>query len=63
MEKTKIIEDPNEKILKLTGRRKILFETMRRLHPKGSAKAQSQMCEELHDERIEHYINHVFNKK
>lgn len=62
MEKTKIIEEHIEKILKLTGRRKILFETMRKLHPKGNPKAQFEMCEELHDERIEYYINSVFNR-
>ena len=56
MEKNKIIEEPTEKILKLTGRRKILFETMRKLYPKGNPKAQSKMCEELHDERIEHFF-------
>lgn len=62
MEKTKIIEESEENILKLTGKRKILFETIRKLYPKGNIKAQYEMCEELHDERIEHYINSVFNR-
>ena len=62
MEKTKIIVASEEKYFNLTDRRKVLFETMRRLHPKGNPKAQSKMCEELHNERIEHYINHIFNR-
>jgi hypothetical protein len=62
MKKTKIIVDSEEKDIKLVGRRKVLFETMRRLHPKGNPEMQSKMCGELHDERIEYYINSVFTK-
>lgn len=62
MEKTKIIVDYKEKEFNLTDRRKVLFETMRRLHPKGNPEMQSKMCEELNDERIEHYINSIFNR-
>jgi hypothetical protein len=62
MEKTKIIVASKEKDFNLTGRRKVLFETMRRLHPKGNTEMQSKMCEELRDERIEHYINSIFNR-
>lgn len=62
MEKTKIIVASKEKDFNLTARRKVLFETMRRLHPKGNPKAQSKMCKELRDERIEHYINSIFNR-
>lgn len=62
MEKTKIIVDSKEKEFNLTDRRKVLFETMRRLHPKGNPDMQSKMCEELNDERIEHYINNIFNR-
>jgi hypothetical protein len=62
MEKTKIIIASKQKDFNLTDRRKVLFETIRRLHPKGNPKAQSKMCEELHDERIEYYINSVFNR-
>jgi hypothetical protein len=62
MKKTKIIEDPKEKDFKLTGRRKVLFETMRKLYPKGNPEMQFKMCDELHDGRIEHYINSIFNR-
>lgn len=62
MEKTKIIVDSKEKEFNLTDRRKVLFETTRRLHPKGNPEMQSKMCEELNDERIEHYINSIFNR-
>ena len=60
MKKHRILSDSIGKNIKLTDRREILFETMRKLYPKGNPDMQFKMCDELSDKRVEYYINSVF---
>lgn len=59
--KIEIIGEYEEDISTLTGKRKILFNNMRKLHPKGNEKAQMGLCLDLDDSRVDHYINCIFN--
>jgi len=42
--KIEIVGEYEEDISTLTGKRKILFNNMRKLHPKGNKKAQMGLC-------------------
>lgn len=59
--KTEILREYQEDITILTGKRKILFENMRRLYPKGNERAQIGLCVDLDESRLDHYINCIFN--
>ena len=59
--KSIIIEGYNEDISTLTGKRKILFNNMRKLHPKGNKKAQMGLCLDLDESRVDYYIKFIFN--
>lgn len=59
--KIDIIREYTEDVSTLTGNRKILFERMRKLYPKGNEKSQIGLCLDLDDSRIEYYINNIFN--
>jgi hypothetical protein len=59
--KSIIIEGYNEDISTLTGKRKILFNNMRKLHPKGNKKAQMGLCLDLEESRVDYYIKFIFN--
>ena len=61
--KSIIIEGYNEDISTLTGKRKILFNNMRKLHPKGNKKAQMGLCLDLEESRVDYYIKFIFNTK
>jgi hypothetical protein len=63
MKKNKIIESFEIEEIELTGRRKVLFENMRKLYPKGNPKMQYKMCYDLTDDRVDYYINYVFIRK
>lgn len=58
--KLEIVEGITKDIPTLTGNRKILFENMRKLYPKGKIEAQIDLCNEIHDSRVDYYINTVF---
>ena len=59
--KSIIIEGYNEDISTLTGKRKILFNNMRKLHPKGNKKAQMGLCLDLDESGVDYYIKFIFN--
>lgn len=59
--KIEIIEGYTEDIPTLTGKRKKLFENMRKLYPKGNEFAQRGLCIDLDDSRLDYYINSIFN--
>jgi len=61
--KSEIFEEILDKNPTLTGRRKILFDTMRKLYPKGKKEAQLKLCLELSEDRVEYYIKNIFIKK
>ncbi len=61
--KSKIIRGIQEDSSILTGKRKNLFDRMRKLYPKGNESAQTIMCVELSEERVDYYLNNVFNSK
>lgn len=61
--KSEIFEEILDKNSTLTGRRKILFDTMRKLYSKGKKEAQVKLCLELSDDRVEYYIKNIFIKK
>jgi hypothetical protein len=62
--KRKEIIRKNENVIAtLAGKRKELFENMRKLYPKGKKEAQISMCEELEDKRVDYYLNNIFNLK
>lgn len=56
-----IIREYQEDVSTLTGKRKKLFENMRKLYPKGNEKFQIRLCLELEDSRVEYYIKFIFN--
>ena len=58
--KSEIFKEIVDKNSTLTGRRKILFDNMRKLYPKGKKEAQEKLCLELSEDRVEHYIKNVF---
>ena len=35
---------------------------MRGHYPKGNPDAQTKFCTELHEDRIDHYINNIFSR-
>ena len=59
--KSIIIEEYSEDISTLTGKRKILFDNMKKLHPKGNKKAQMSLCLNLDESRVDYYIKFIFN--
>jgi hypothetical protein len=59
--KSIIIEEYSEDISTLTGKRKILFDNMKKLHPKGNKKAQMGLCLDLDESRVDYYIKFIFN--
>jgi hypothetical protein len=61
--KSEIFEEILDKNPTLTGRRKILFDTMRKLYPNGKKESQVKFCLELSVDRVEYYIKKVFIKK
>jgi len=61
--KIEIIRECPEDISTLTGKRKQLFENMRKLYPKGNRSAQIGLCIDLDDSRLDYYINSIFNTK
>jgi hypothetical protein len=61
--KEEIIRGDMNNISTLTGKRKDLFENMRKLYPKGKKEAQISMCIELEDKRVDYYLNNIFNLK
>ena len=56
-----IIREYTEDVSILTGKRKKLFENMRKLYPKGNEKSQIGLCLELDDSRVDYYIKFIFN--
>lgn len=50
-----------EDISTLTGKRKKLFENMRKLYPKGNEKSQIRLCLDLEEKRVDYYIKFIFN--
>ena len=58
--KSEIIEEIVDKSSTLTGRRKILFNNMRKLYPKVKKESREKLCLELSEDRVEHYIKNVF---
>ena len=59
--KIEIVGEYEEDISTLTGKRKILFNNMRKLHPKGNEKAQMGLCLDLDESRVDYYIKFIFN--
>lgn len=59
----RIIEEYVNDIPILTGKRKKLYDNMRKLYPKGNEKAQIGLCSDLDESRLDHYINCIFNIK
>lgn len=59
--KEEIIGGDIDNISTLTGKRKELFENMRKLYPKGKKESQLSMCIELEDKRVDYYLNKIFN--
>jgi len=61
--KSEIIKENDNKDSTLTDRRKILFDKMRELYPKGTIESQTRLCLELSDDRVEYYIENIFIKR
>lgn len=61
--KQEIIGEKEINIPTLTGKRKHLFDNMRILYPKGKKEAQMDLCQELHESRIDHYLENIFSLK
>ena len=61
--KIEIIRNYTQDIPTLTGKRKKLFENMRKLYPKGNETLQMDLCLDLDDSRLDYYINSIFNTK
>lgn len=59
--KGEIVREDVDNISTLTGKRKDLFENMRKLYPKGKKESQLSMCIELEDKRVDYYLNNIFN--
>jgi len=59
--KEEIIGGDIDNISTLAGKRKELFENMRKLYPKGKKESQLSMCIELEDKRVDYYLNKIFN--
>jgi hypothetical protein len=57
----KIIREYQKDISTLTGKRKKLFENMRKIYPKGNEELQKGLCLDLDESRLDYYINHIFN--
>ena len=56
-----IIGEYMDDISILTGKRKKLFDNMRKLHPKGNKKSQMGLCLDLDESRVDYYIKFIFN--
>jgi len=61
VKKDKIIREFSEDISILAGKRKTLFENMRKLYPKGKEDKQLDFCLNLNESRLDYYINSLFN--
>jgi len=61
--KQEISEGKKIDIPTLDGKRKQLFDNMRILYPKGKKEAQMDLCYELHDSRIDYYLENIFKLK
>ena len=61
--KQEIIREKEINIPTLTGKRKQLFDNMRILYPKGKKEAQIDLCQELHESRIDYYLKNIFSLK
>lgn len=59
--KIEICRKYTEDFTTLTGKRKILFYNMRKLHPKGNKNAQMGLCLDIDETRVDYYIESVFN--
>ncbi len=59
--KREIIREDVDNISTLKGKRKEIFENMRKLYPKGKKESQLSMCIELEDKKVDYYLNNIFN--
>jgi len=58
--KHEIIKEIPNNFSRLAGKRKILFNKMRELYPKGKKESQIKLCLKISEDRIDYYINNIF---